>query len=814
MASNNDRIQKIQTLAKKGEWKKAYKEAKFSLKLSNSSEIKQIVVNSLWNWIKDQVQRNQYDEAKLNVRELLQIDANSIPQNIRNEFPPIFLTLGLNSLLPDDLKNDTTSTNIQAQYLDQYIIRNIKSNDLLSETLKDADKIKETFKLIESRKDSEALQILSSIPFQSPASEWRLLIRGLIALYNNDNKTANENWQRLNNSRPTSKIADNLKKLFKDKNKSEINNDTSKQFNLFKDNSDSEQSRKINLIDNLRIIGDCLKSKKYKEVLVRLQIIRQSAKIQNDRLYGRILRLIQIYLLNHAQPITVRQFIEQNLPLPLDPNGNRTLALLLRRLFNRNEQIPLWMQRGEFYFFWEKFAEEDIDQIESFSPAMKARAKSIAFSEIINEGQNILLNINPIGEQFFDRMAEGIKNSDDNFSILFEENWNYWRLQYHNKSIDADPTNFAAFDDLKILLETMIKTDPNPDKFNVMLDELYARMLKHNPNENKILYRMFNKSINNDLDKAAEYMECIERNNPISKNTTYCKLKLTVQQCRHALANRNLPAAEKYLTAFENLLTGNLMPFHRHNLILLALKFIFYILSNKQKSAKKILTSYKEYGVGNSFSIIIAILYETKNIIIPQQFIDHLQQLYDSKIKKRLNPSAIGAIADFLVEKINFNVSKIPDDSTMSLYLYFSELLDYICKKKTIKWTKEKDLIGVCGFLWLIVLDYDFWSRSRTNKIVMQFYKFAQNGKKLFPNSPILKFFALEASRCNYIKKSKSSWKSPYFWQGIIMKMNNQYKEFINTYSKSKDNPELSSLIACAEIRTKCSIPEVLKKNQ
>src|SRR5262249_31772495 len=60
------------------------------------------------------------------------------------------------------------------------------------------DLVQQAFKQVEAGQDEEARAALQNIGLQSPFLEWKLLLRGLIAYYQNDDARAVENWQRLN----------------------------------------------------------------------------------------------------------------------------------------------------------------------------------------------------------------------------------------------------------------------------------------------------------------------------------------------------------------------------------------------------------------------------------------------------------------------------------------------------------------------------------------------------------------------------------------------------------------------------------------
>ncbi len=67
--------------------------------------------------------------------------------------------------------------------------------------------IRKAFEFSEQGKDEEARTQLQSIGLASPFLEWKILLRGLLAYYQNDNAKAIENWQRLDPNRLPYKMA-------------------------------------------------------------------------------------------------------------------------------------------------------------------------------------------------------------------------------------------------------------------------------------------------------------------------------------------------------------------------------------------------------------------------------------------------------------------------------------------------------------------------------------------------------------------------------------------------------------------------------
>ncbi len=71
----------------------------------------------------------------------------------------------------------------------------------------DLDRVTRSFALAEAGQDEAAREVLAGIGLRSPFLEWKLLVRGLLAYYANDDARALENWQRLNPARLPARLA-------------------------------------------------------------------------------------------------------------------------------------------------------------------------------------------------------------------------------------------------------------------------------------------------------------------------------------------------------------------------------------------------------------------------------------------------------------------------------------------------------------------------------------------------------------------------------------------------------------------------------
>ena len=71
----------------------------------------------------------------------------------------------------------------------------------------DFDRIRTAFVHLEAGNDDAVREAIQGIGLQSPLLEWKVLLRGLVAYYRNDDERALDNWQRLNRERLPARLA-------------------------------------------------------------------------------------------------------------------------------------------------------------------------------------------------------------------------------------------------------------------------------------------------------------------------------------------------------------------------------------------------------------------------------------------------------------------------------------------------------------------------------------------------------------------------------------------------------------------------------
>lgn len=759
----NPRILKIQSLLRQNEFKKAYKEAKFLAGSTNDSEVKSLLCVSLWSWIKEQARQNQREEAKINVHELLRMQ--NVPAEIQAEFPPVFRVLGLGALLPESLRQDTNTPELQIELLDLFLLRGGATDDISPENLADARRIQEAFKKVEAKLDVEALEIMRPIGFRSPLADWRLLIRGLIDHYNSNDEKADESWRRLSPKRPPFRIAEQLRNLLHEKQTApQSKGFLSGFFGLFFAQNDSSMSQKTAMIDTLRSLESYLQQKKYKELLGRFQSAKSQFQKNMPVLYDRLLRLIQCRLIADASPDIVKQFVERNLPLSFDPYGNRTYAILSGYIGSDSEfRRPNWLALPPVY--WKRFVENDIDKIESFSPQLKARAKSVVYDYIAKRTLEGLIDVREMA------------NFDTTAGSSFTENA---INDYLEKAIACDPTYLEPYGNLqRLYLELLPENELNP--FPPKITEIHERLLKHVPDKQESLSYLFEYHCNAcNPETAKDYFDRLREIDPLSRETAIRRTRICLMQTRDALMHRNYMHASAALAELKSGPPLDTM-FYRFDLLPHALGYINDALCGRTKRLEDHFDAASRLGIERRLPLIFAILADGKELGLPNDTIKKLESEWSKAISGACNANTAGALGDLAMNVLT-SESRFRKSKKLA-----KEACDYVNRSGNVKWKCEKDLFGACNLLWHLAVEEEKYAYGKT------FRTLAKKGLKEYPRSPFFEFFNLE-----------TFWLEEEWRQDDINEETEEgYEKFIQRHGRSKNDPQLATYVSIAELRLK-----------
>jgi tetratricopeptide (TPR) repeat protein len=206
------------------------------------------------------------------------------------------------------------------------------------------DLILKAFAHAEAGQDEEARTALQGIGLQSPFLEWKLLLRGLLAYYQNDNARALENWQRLNADRLPARLAAPLRFTIDEAFRTAQPPAT--QLVLQKQ---ADQLQSSTLVQGLRGIQAALAGRKQLgQAFRQAETLLPTLRRHDARLVPRLAACFYWAIIDHGLPEDMRRYRHVFGAPADDPQMRRLEALALER---RDEL-------HEAHKYWQKFEQE------------------------------------------------------------------------------------------------------------------------------------------------------------------------------------------------------------------------------------------------------------------------------------------------------------------------------------------------------------------------------------------------------------------------------------------------------------------------
>jgi hypothetical protein len=212
---------------------------------------------------------------------------------------------------------------IMAQAADLSFIHGTKGKAALPADLHPAhDAIRKAFEQSAAGNDEAARQTLQAIGMNSPFLEWKLLLRGLLAWYADDDARAIENWQRLDPQRLPARLIAPLRSGC----------DASYRTAQAPATQALLQSQLERLIGDtnlepLRKVQQAIAQENLSAALKLVEVVVNPSKQRQPQLVARLARLFQGLIIQHGKPADVAVYQRIFGTPPHDPTLNRMRAL-------------------------------------------------------------------------------------------------------------------------------------------------------------------------------------------------------------------------------------------------------------------------------------------------------------------------------------------------------------------------------------------------------------------------------------------------------------------------------------------------------
>jgi tetratricopeptide (TPR) repeat protein len=194
---------RVRRLLDQGKAKDALKEAKLCFRQDASPTCRQLLEEAYLSRVQQLYTMRQFADAIAVLKQLVEFRPTT--PEVCEQIPRLRASLGMDGdqgtkLLAED-------PTFLAGLADELVLDFNRTMPAHPELMSLAQKIRQALVAVEKQDDEAAIALMKDIPRQSPLSEWKLFVRGLIAFYQRDGGRTDENWRRLDPSRPAWRIA-------------------------------------------------------------------------------------------------------------------------------------------------------------------------------------------------------------------------------------------------------------------------------------------------------------------------------------------------------------------------------------------------------------------------------------------------------------------------------------------------------------------------------------------------------------------------------------------------------------------------------
>lgn len=200
------------------------------------------------------------------------------------------------------------------------------------------DLVIKAFEQSEAGQDDAARETLQGIGLQSPFLEWKVLLRGLLAYYQNDDAKALENWQRLSSDRLPARLLAPLRfgmdKEFRAHQSAETQLALRKQ---------ADQLRGSSAIQPLRSLQELLAREDRLTDAFRLaESVAAMLRQQAPQMLPRLAACFFWSMVHHGRPADVRRYQRLFGAPPDDPGLHRLRAMMFEHMHDATRAHESW----------------------------------------------------------------------------------------------------------------------------------------------------------------------------------------------------------------------------------------------------------------------------------------------------------------------------------------------------------------------------------------------------------------------------------------------------------------------------------------
>ncbi len=723
-------IDKIRSLMRTKDWKKAYKESLFRFNNSHDPDLKEILIESHWEWIKSLISNKDFEQGKNEIRAFLTF--TPLPEKYYEEATSLFIRLGISDLLPESCRNTLQEDDIQLQLVDNAICDQSKNEDLSPELQLEIKLILDTLEKIASKEDTEVLLPLKKISFQSPCSEWVLFIRGLLEWYQQDQKIVPQSWDRLKKNRIPYKIVQNLLSSFqKTDNESGENHNMVQDWRYYPGKQDQKNNKwkryqlQMFLYSGLVNLEKLLQQESYSKAIYCFNTLKNELKSYNPYYFDRVFSYVLKTLAKTALAETIKSFIKQCLPLPYDPYGNRAIGLSIclipgndnyENIDNiyeiKNREIPQAFNKSieslENYI-------EDINSITEIPSEYKARIQAIIFDKLALYHKIMLDTLVceiKCGEDIDGEDTHNEDTMDNKKYLLLKPKIQATMEYYFKRALECDKEYLKTYQfyyeylkdydvehSISFLTEA-VQVFPREIFFTLILIRIYYQ--KNNYAKLDLL-----------LKQSLEYF-------PNNKDILYMARLRSIAHIHQCLQNSKPKEALLLLDNFDKI-ADTFFDFSSL-LCALAYRYIAFCMDGQEKMAESLLNNLKKYtnNINKKMPVCIAILSLAMTLNYESRIPKIVEQFVHDELNGNANAQSAACLAAW-----DLYCRKTPKLKMVFKKSFEKDVRNFILRSINIKWTSERYAENMCVFLVYMyyIFDSSFYDIDKCKKIYQRIAK-------------------------------------------------------------------------------------------
>jgi tetratricopeptide (TPR) repeat protein len=357
-------------LIAKERYKDAVKQAKLTFKEAATPENHRLLERAYFLRARQLVQQGMRSSAVEVAQHLLEfgVTAADSPE----ELVRLLAGLGFEKAAmeaQEKLGGPALKEQISQTVADQLVLHPDRANAASPELVREARLVRQSLEKLQSGDEDGAMAMLRDLARSSPLSEWKFFVRGLAAFQRGEDAETRANWDRLDPSRSSARIAGRLRLLSAEASGPSATNLVAAEKLAFGEP----------ILERIRRLAGLVAGQEWDKVLpligpLRMSLHRIDPKLTERLtlvLIGSIIKAVRDMDWHEAHSLVTR-FTRVAQPMPIDPQWNRLWAMIW--------DGPHAEPGGAVHYWTDYFL--DLETVESLTPIERNLARALVWNHV------------------------------------------------------------------------------------------------------------------------------------------------------------------------------------------------------------------------------------------------------------------------------------------------------------------------------------------------------------------------------------------------------------------------------------------------